>query len=486
MKKTNSISVLLLISVGLCIAGLVGLSFAAHEKRLVSLETASLQIGSLPEMVSPLSQAESHKTVASDSATSKTVASESFSRTAVYLIEVNGVINPASAGFVVSSIENAQKKGAECIIIQLDTPGGLMESSRSIVKAILSSNVPVVTYVAPSGSRAASAGVFIALASHIVAMAPSTNIGAAHPVGLGGEQASKEMTDKVVNDAVASIKGLAKKYGRNEKWAEDAVRKSVSITDSEAVKLHVADLICASVPELLEKIDGMSVEVLSGTTTLNTKGSEVKTIRMNLRYRILNVVSDPNIAYILLILGIYGIFFELSNPGAILPGVLGGIFILMSLYALQTLPVNYAGLLLILFGIILFIAEIKITSYGMLAVGGVVSMTIGSLMLIESPQPFMRISWQVIAAVVTTTAAFFIFAIGKALMAQRRKPTTGTRGLVGEGGTVVSKLDDGWKVLAHGELWDATSTETLELGDEIRVTKVSGFKLTVEKQKSSS
>jgi membrane-bound serine protease (ClpP class) len=481
MRKPNDLSLLFVTSVFFCVLGVIGLCFASRDA-----ETTSPRATDTAYRKAASSKTASSETGTSEQASSKGRSSEVSSHTTVYLIELNGVINPASSGFIVSSIEDAQKKGAECIIIQLDTPGGLMESARAIVKAILASNVPVVTYVAPSGSRAASAGVFIALASHIVAMAPSTNIGAAHPVGLGGEQASKEMTEKVVNDAAASIKGLAKKHGRNEKWAEDAVRKSVSATESEAVKLHVADFICASVPELLEKIDGMSVEVLSGTKTLNTKGSEVETLRMNLRYRILNVISDPNIAYILLILGIYGIFFELSNPGAILPGVLGGIFILLSLYALQTLPVNYAGLLLIILGIILFIAEIKITSHGLLAVAGVICMTLGSLMLIESPQPFLRISWQVIAVSVVSTAAFFTFAIAKALMAQRRKPTTGARGLVGESGTVVSRLDNGWKVLVHGELWNAASTETLELGDEVLVTRVDGFKLTVEKEERSS
>jgi membrane-bound serine protease (ClpP class) len=496
MRKPNRISLLFVISVFLCVLGAVGLCFASHETGRASSKASDFA-SSDAETASPKSMGTASRKAASSETTSpetaspnepfpKAASSEVQSHTTVCLIEVNGVINPASSGFIVSSIENAQKKGAECIIIQLDTPGGLMESTRLIVKAILASNVPVVTYVAPSGSRAASAGVFIALASHILAMAPSTNIGAAHPVGLGGEQASKEMTEKVLNDAVASIKGLAKKHGRNEKWAEDAVRKSVSATDSEAVKLHVADFICASVPELLEKIDGMSVEVISGTKTLKTKGSEVETLRMNLRYRILNTISDPNIAYILLILGIYGIFFELSNPGAILPGVLGGIFILLSLYALQTLPVNYAGLLLIILGIILFIAEIKITSHGLLAVAGVICMTLGSLMLIESPQPFLRISWQVIAVSVASTAAFFTFAIAKALMAQRKKPTTGARGLVGESGTVVGKLDDGLKVLVHGELWNATSTEALELGDEVQVTRVDGFKLTVGRKKGSS
>jgi membrane-bound serine protease (ClpP class) len=405
----------------------------------------------------------------------------------VHLIEVSGVINPASAGFVVSAIEAARAERAECIIIQLDTPGGLMESMRSIVKAILSSDVPVITYVAPSGSRSASAGVFIALASHVVAMAPGTNIGAAHPVGLGGEQPSEDMGDKVVNDAAAYIKTLAERHGRNEEWAEDAVRKSVSATETEAVELNVADFICASVFELLDKVDGMEIELASGMTkTLNTKGSEVEIRKMNLRYRILNTISDPNIAYILLILGIYGIFFELSNPGAIFPGVMGGIFILLSLYALQTLPVNYAGLLLILFGVILFIAEIKITSYGLLAIGGVVSMTLGSIMLIESSGPFMRISWQVILVAVLSTAAFFTFALSKALLAQRRKPTTGTKGLIGETGTVSRKLNGSWKVFIHSELWDAKSADPLEVGDEIRVKRIDGFILIVEKLRDSS
>jgi membrane-bound serine protease (ClpP class) len=407
-------------------------------------------------------------------------------RTTVHLIELSGVINPASAGFVVSAIEAARMERAECVIIQLDTPGGLMESMRSIVKAILASDVPVITYVAPSGSRSASAGVFIALASHVVVMAPGTNMGAAHPVGLGGEEPSEDMNEKVVNDAAAYIKSLAKTHGRNEEWAEDAVRKSVSVTEAEAVELNVADFICASVFEVLDKVDGLEIELATGTRVLNTKGSDVEIRKMNLRYRILNIISDPNIAYILLILGIYGIFFELSNPGAIFPGVLGGIFILLSLYALQTLPVNYAGLLLILFGIILFIAEIKITSYGLLAIGGVVSMTLGSVMLIETSGPFMRISWQVILAAVLSTAAFFAFAVSKALLAQRRKPTTGLKGLVGETGTVSQKVNGGWKVFIHSEFWNARSAEALQVGDEIRVKEVDGFTLVVEKLRDSS
>ena len=399
----------------------------------------------------------------------------------VYLVEVSGVINPASAAFIVQSIEKARREGAECVVIRLDTPGGLLESTRQIVKTILSSEVPVAVYVAPSGSRAASAGVFISLACHVVAMAPGTNIGAAHPVGLGGEQPDSVMTGKIVNDSAAYIKTLARQHGRNEKWAEDAVRKSVSVTETEAVRLNVADFVCGSVSELLGKMDGREVKLPSGPKTLHTAEADVEELRMNLRFRILNIISDPNIAYILLILGIYGIFFELSNPGSILPGVLGGIFILLALYALQTLPVNYAGLLLILLAIILFIAEIKITSYGLLTVGGVICMALGSVMLLESPEPYAKISWQIILAATAATTAFFTFAVAKGVMAQRLKPTTGKRGLVGEVGSVKARSEGGWKVFVHGELWDAKGPETLEVGDAVRVKGMEGFRLTVEK-----
>ncbi len=399
----------------------------------------------------------------------------------VYLVEVSGVINPASSAFIIQSIDKARQARAECIIIRLDTPGGLLESTRQIVKTILSSEVPVVVYVAPSGSRAASAGVFISLACHVVAMAPGTNIGAAHPVGLGGEQPDSTMTDKIVNDSAAYIKTIARQHGRNEEWAEDAVRKSVSVTEAEALDLNVADLVCGSLSELLEKLDGREVQLPSGPRKLSTKDLDVEELRMNLRFRILNVISDPNIAYILLILGIYGIFFELSNPGSILPGVLGGIFILLSLYALQTLPVNYAGLLLILLAIVLFIAEIKVTSYGLLSVGGVICMALGSVMLLESPEPYARISWQIIVAATVATTAFFTFAVAKGILAQRLKPTTGKRGLVGEVGSVTARSDGGWKVFVHGELWDAKGPDTLNVGDAVRVKAVEGFRLIVEK-----
>ena len=303
----------------------------------------------------------------------------------VYTIEVDGIINPATAKFITESIDQAMEKGGQCLIIQLDTPGGLMESMRIIVKRILASNIPIIVYVAPSGARAASAGVFITLASHIAVMAPGTHIGAAHPVTLGAEgKESKTMTEKIVNDTISYIKTIAKGRGRNVEWAEQAVKKSVSITEEEAVKLRVVDFISPDLQDLLTKIDGKVIKFDGGVTrTLLTKGVKPQSMQMSWRYRLLDIISNPTIAYILLMLGIYGVFFELSNPGAILPGVVGGIFLILAFYALQMLPINYAGLALILFAIILFIAEIKVVSHGLLAVGGVISLFLGSIMLIR-------------------------------------------------------------------------------------------------------
>ncbi|RPJ05965.1 MAG: nodulation protein NfeD, partial [Deltaproteobacteria bacterium] len=313
------------------------------------------------------------------------------------MIEVDGIINPATAKFITNAIDQAAQQNAQCLIIQLDTPGGLMESMRLIVKKTLTSTVPVVVYVAPSGARAASAGVFITMAANIAVMAPSTHIGAAHPVSLGEGKENKTMTEKILNDTVSYIKTIAKTRGRNADWGEKAVVKSVSITEEEAVKLNVVDFISPDVRDLLARIDGKVIKLDGGLTrTLQTKGVQPRSIEMSWRYKILDIISNPTIAYILLMLGIYGIFFELSNPGAILPGVVGGIFLILAFYALQMLPVNFAGLALILFAIILFIAEIKVVSHGLLAVGGVISLLLGSLMLIESPAEYMKISLTVI------------------------------------------------------------------------------------------
>lgn len=399
----------------------------------------------------------------------------------IFLIEVDGIINPATAKFIIESIDQAQEKGAQGIIIQLDTPGGLMESMRIIVKRILTANIPVIVYVGPRGARAASAGVFITLSAHIAVMAPSTHIGAAHPVTLGEGKESKTMSEKIVNDTVSYIKTIAKTRGRNVEWAEKAVRKSVSITEEEAVKLNVVDFVSPDVYDLLDRIDGKVIKFDGVTRTLTTKGLKPRSMQMSWRYKFLDIISNPTIAYILLMLGIYGIFFELSNPGSILPGVVGGIFLILAFYSLQMLPINFAGLALILFAIILFIAEIKVVSHGLLSVGGVISLFLGSLMLIESPAEYMRISLSVIIPAVLVSAAFFIFAVTMAIKARLKKPTTGMEGLVDEIGVAVTDIDPEGKVLVHGEYWNAISDEKIEKDQKVRVLSVKNLKLHVKK-----
>jgi len=401
----------------------------------------------------------------------------------VYTIEVDAIINPATAKFIVDSIDQATREGGQCLIIQLDTPGGLMESMRIIVKKELSSTIPIIVYVAPGGARAASAGVFVTMAANIAVMAPGTHIGAAHPVTLGGGEGkeSKTMTEKIVNDTVAFVKNIAKTRGRNADWAEKAVVKSVSITEDEAVKLNVIDFISPDLPSLLTKIDGKVVKLNGVTRTLQTKGLQPKPIEMSWRDKLLDIISNPTIAYILLMLGIYGIFFELSSPGAILPGVVGGIFLILAFYALQMLPVNYAGLALIFFGIILFIAEIKVVSHGLLAVGGVISLFLGSMMLFQSPVEYMRVSLSVIIPAVMVSAAFFIFAVSKAINARLKRPTTGMEGLVGEAGTAATSISPEGKVSIHGEFWNATSDQNIEQGEKVQVIGVDNLKLKVKK-----
>lgn len=408
--------------------------------------------------------------------------SYSQEKTPVFMIEVDGIINPATAKFITNSIDEATQQNAQCLIIQLDTPGGLMESMRLIVKKILTSTVPIIVYVAPRGARAASAGVFITMAANIAVMAPSTHIGAAHPVSLGEGKENKTMSEKIINDTVSYIKTIAKSRGRNVDWAEKAVTKSVSITEEEAVKLNVVDFISPDIQDLLAKIDGKVIKLEGGMTrTLHTKGAQPRSVQMSWRYRLLDIISNPTIAYILLMLGIYGVFFELSNPGAILPGVVGGIFLILAFYSLQMLPVNFAGLALILFAVILFIAEIKVMSHGLLAIGGVISLFLGSLMLIESPADYMKISLSVIIPAVLVSAGFFIFAVTMAIRARLKKPTTGTEGLVGEVGISVTPLSPEGKISIHGEFWNAVSEQPLEKGEKVKVIGLVNLRLKVIK-----
>ena len=399
----------------------------------------------------------------------------------VDVIKVNDIISPAIAEFITRSIEEAARNKAQCLVIQMDTPGGLDLSMRDIIKDMMSSDIPVVVYVAPSGARAASAGALITVAADIAAMAPGTNIGAAHPVAMGGGQMSRTMTEKVLNDAVAYVTSIAEKKKRNVQVAVRFVKESVSIPANEALKLKVIDLIASDLNDLLQKIDGKTIEKPLGTIKLSTKGAKVNFIEMGFRQRFLSALSNPNLAYILMMIGLVGLYFELAHPGVIFPGVIGGICLILAFFAFRTLPVNYAGILLILLGVFLFIAEIKIASYGLLTVGGVVSLALGSIMLFESPAPFLRASLSVIIPTVAVTAAFFIFAMTMAIKAQMAKPATGSEGIVDETGIARTRIAPEGKVFVHGEFWNAYSEKIIEEGERIRVLKTEGLRLKVEK-----
>jgi membrane-bound serine protease (ClpP class) len=401
----------------------------------------------------------------------------------VHVVRLEGVISASAPQLITTSLERAQKERAVALVIELDTPGGLDVSMRAIIKQMMASEVPIVVYVSPSGARAASAGAFLTLAAHVAAMAPGTNIGAAHPVAMGGEM-DKEMARKVTNDAAAYIRSLAEKRGRNVKWAEDAVRKSVSATEKEALRLGVIDLVSERLEDLLTKIDGRKVEVPSGSVILRTKAAPLVRIEPSLRDRVLQVISDPTIAYILLLLGLAGLYFEFSTPGAILPGVLGGICLILAFYAFQTLPINYAGLLLILLGIVLFIAETLVISHGILTLGGIVSMVLGSIMLIDTPVPYMHISVSAIFGATAATAAFFVLLVGAAVRAQRGRPQTGKEGLLGTVGVARTRLSPGGLVFVQGAIWSAEASEAVEVGEAVQVVAIDGLKLTVEKAKA--
>jgi len=404
-------------------------------------------------------------------------------KTKVYVIKVDGAINPASADYIHSGIKTATEQDAECLIIQLNTPGGLLKSTRVIVSEFLEARVPIVVFVAPAGAQAASAGVFVTMAAHIAVMAPGTNIGAAHPVSLEGQQDSI-MMEKATNDAAAFIRSISEKRKRNVQWAEDAVRKSLSLTETEALKERVIDTVATNVKDLLEKINGRQVETIEKTTTISTTNAEVIDIEMSLQQKILGVLSDPNIAYIFFMLGVYGLLFELYNPGSILPGIVGVISLILAFYSLHTLPINYAGLGLIIFAIILFVLEMTIVSHGLLAIGGIISLLLGSLMLFnaESSLEFVELSWTVILSVVVSTVLFFLFAIGLAIKAQRRKPTTGEQGLIGEKGEAITDLSPEGSVRVHGEIWSGESIDgKLRKGTKVIVTDISNLKVKVKK-----
>ena len=397
----------------------------------------------------------------------------------VSLIEMDGAITPVTVRLIATAIERAQAERSQALILQLDTPGGLERSMRSIVQSILKSEIPVIVYVSPGGARAASAGVFITMAGHVAAMAPATNIGAAHPVAVGGGS-DKAMMTKVENDAAAFARSIATERGRNAEWAEKAVRSSVSATEREAVKLRVVDLVAENIPDLLAKVDGRTVKTVRGQVTLRTREAQVKRIEIRFRDRFLALITDPNIAYILMMIGMLGLFFELSNPGVVLPGVVGGISLILAFFAFQSLPINWAGLLLILFGVALLIAEIKIVSHGVLSIGGIVAMILGSMMLYDAPETGLRISWYVIIPTVGSTAGLFIFALSYGVRALYGRPTTGAAGMVGETAVARTALDPTGQVLVQGELWQAVAQNgPVAVGETVRITAVEGLTLHV-------
>lgn len=406
----------------------------------------------------------------------------------VVSVKINGTINPASADFIHNSIEEAADKKAECLIINLNTPGGLLKSTRVIVGDILASPIPIIVYVSPGGAQAGSAGVFLTLAAHVAAMAPETNIGAAHPVDMQGAT-DTIMSQKVTNDAAAFIRTIAEKRKRNLSWAEDAVRKSVSLTEKEALDNKVIDLIASDEEQLLRLADGRQVEVRSGIKTLHTKGARIISVEMGTGEKLLNIISDPNIAYLLMMVGFFGLMFELYNPGAILPGIIGVISLILAFYSMHTLPVNYAGLALIIFGIILFLLEIKVVSHGMLAIGGVASLLLGSMMLIRTSSPLetAHISYSVIITTTIVTALFFLSVIGLGLKAQRAKPITGVEGLIGATGETLDDLNVTGSVKVHGEIWNAESVSgEINKGEKVRITGIKNLRLYVEHSEGST
>jgi membrane-bound serine protease (ClpP class) len=400
----------------------------------------------------------------------------------VAMIDLDGAITPVSARLLTAAIERAQAERAQALIVRLNTPGGLERSMRSMAQAILNAEIPVIVYVAPTGARAASAGVFITMAAHVAAMAPATNIGAAHPVTIGGGDTGKEMGKKIENDAAAFARSLAAERGRNVDWAEKAVRASVSVTEREAVKLKVVDLVADSVPDLLAKIDGRTVKTARGPVTLATRDALVKPIEVRFRDRFLALITDPNVAYILMMVGMLGIFFELQNPGVVLPGVIGGISLILAFFAFQSLPINWAGVLLILFGVALLIAEIKVVSHGVLTAGGVVAMVLGSFMLYEAPEVGFRVSWTVILPTVGATAGLVVWAVSAGVRAMMKSPVTGASGMIGRVVVARSALGPEGQVQVDGEIWRAVSEgEAIPAGEKVRVTAVDGLTLKVSR-----
>lgn len=478
-------------------------------------------------------------------------ATESFSSKSnlVHVIQLDdATINPATADYIIQSIERAYEEKAQCLILKMDTPGGLLNSTRLIVKKIMSAPLPIVVFISPSGSRAGSAGVFITYSSHVAAMSPSTNIGAAHPVQMGGKKRdwwddfrdfmkdsrqkqqpkcsrnleeqkengrkiipledkktpieSKEQSEeipqeirdntegdddplssKILNDTVAFIKAIAEERNRNIDWAIKSVTKSLSITEQEALDKNVIEIIAKDDNDLLIQLDGRIVKIAGEERTLNTKDAFIKNIPMDFRQSFLNVLANPNIAYIFMILGFYGLLYEVTHPGFGVPGVLGTIFLILAFFSMQTLPVDYAGLALIILAIILFITEVNVPGFGLFTLGGVTCMFLGSMLLFDSADPMMRVSKSLVLSLSLTTAGITFIIVQAVLRSHRKKILSGKEGLVGQKGSVIKSipLNQEGKVFVHGEIWNAVSDGKLEKGDKITVMQVDGMTLKVQK-----
>lgn len=416
-------------------------------------------------------------------------ASDASAAKIAVLLNINGAIGPATQDYVVRGIEHAKTQQAQLIILTLDTPGGLDLSMRGINQAILTSTIPVIAYVSPSGARAASAGTYILYASHIAAMAPGTNLGAATPVSIGEipspdnkktSEKSPVMNKKATNDAIAYIRSLAEIRGRNAEWAENAVKDAASISAETALKLKVIDLIAPNTADLLKKVNGKPVKIQNTTANLQTNDLTIETIKPNWRFQFLSIITDPSIAYILLLIGIYGLFFEFYNPGFVLPGVVGGIALLLALYAFQLMPVNYIGFALLILGIAFMIIEVFVASFGVLGIGGIVAFIVGSIFLLDTDTPGFRIAWQLIVTATLISVGFFLMVISLTIQSLRKKIVSGREALIGAHGRVLEHKNKNYLIKIGGEIWEAHSLHSLKYGETVRVTKLTDLLLEVE------